>query len=152
MNKTWEEFVKDINHLIEMMKGWRPDIIAPSMVGGLIPAGIVSEKLKVKDVRPISIERIGDERRLGYDIQGEISGKSVLLLEDDLPTGKGFIFAKKVLEKRGAKVKIAAVYVNSVSKSLADFYGDFLDPLPNLPWKPARSGDRVVSKRSVKPL
>ena len=144
VNKTWQEFEADIDSLVEMMGDYRPDVIVPSMCGGLVPAGILAEKLKVRDVRPISIERVGEERRIVYDVQGDISGLNVLLLEDDMPTGSGFVHAKNVYEQRGANVKVAAVYVNSVSEGIANFYGQKLDPLPNLPWKPARSGDRKI--------
>jgi len=143
---SWNEFIEHIDNLIKMMKDYRPDVIVPSMVGGLIPAGILAEKLNIKDVRPISIERVGEERRIVYDVQGNIKGKNILLLEDDLPTGKGFVYVKKVLEDRGAKVKIAAVHVNNISREIADFYGKYIDPLPNLPWKPSRFGDRIVKK------
>jgi len=143
-NKSWGEFVKDIDKLIIVMGKYRPDVIVPSMCGGLVPAGILAEKLGIKDVRPISIERIGEKRRIAYDIQGRIKGLKLLLLEDDLPTGRGFLHAKQIFQKKGAKVKIAAVYVNSKSKGTADFYGQLLDPLPNLPWKPSRSSDRIV--------
>ncbi len=150
-NKTWQEFETDIDKLVEMMGDYRPDVIVPSMNGGLVPAGILAEKLSQKygvpfrDVRPISIEREGNTRRIAYDVQGDLSGQNILLLEDDLPSGKGFQHAKQEFEKRGASVKIAAVYVNSVSEPFADFYGEKLDPLPNLPWKPVRAGDRLIS-------
>ena len=144
MRKSWSQFEKDIEKLVTMMKKYRPDIIVPSMCGGLVPAGILAEKLGMKDVRPISIERIGEERRIKYDISGNIYGKAILLLEDDLPSGKGFMHAKKVYQKKGAKVKIAAVYVNSKTKYIADFYGECSDPMPDLPWKPSRAGDRIV--------
>ena len=55
------------------------------------------------------------------------------LLEDDLPTGKGFVFANRHLENRGAIVMAAAVYVNTTSKPLVNYYGSFEDPLPDLP-------------------
>jgi hypoxanthine phosphoribosyltransferase len=150
ITKSWQEFEVAIDKLVEMMGDYKPDVIIPSMNGGLVPAGILAEKLSQKDslpfrdVRPISIERIGDKRIIRYDVQGDISGLNVLLLDDDLPTGKGFQHAKQEFQRRGAKVKIAAVYVNSISEKLADFYGEKLDPLPNLPWKPTRSGDRIV--------
>jgi hypoxanthine phosphoribosyltransferase len=145
MKKSWVDFIKDIDKRVEMMKSYRPDIIVPSMNGGLVPAGILAEKLNIKDVRPVSIDRIGDKRKIAYEIQGDVKGKKILLLEDDLPTGKGFIYLRSILEKSGAEVRIAAVYVNYKSKKVADFYGEELDILPDLPWKPARTGDRVTS-------
>lgn len=143
-DKSWDEFTKDVDFLIKAMGDYRPDVIIPSMRGGLVPAGILAEKLSIKDVRPVSIQRKGESRIIAYDIQGDIKGLKVLLLEDDMPTGKGFIFAKKEYEERGAEVKIAAIYVNSTSEKVADFFGRKYDPLPNLPWKPARAGDRIV--------
>ena len=134
----------DVDALVTNIGSFNPDIIVPSMRSGLIPAGITSEKLCIKDVRPINIERIGEERKIVYDLQGDISGKNVLLLEDDLPTGKGFLLVKKIFEGRGANVKVAVVYVNSLSEKVADFFGKKHNPLPDLPWKPTRSGDRVL--------
>lgn len=142
--KSWEEFAADVKHLTDSLGEWRPDIIVPAMRGGLIPAVLISEWIDIKDVRPISIDRIGEVRSIGYDVMGDVSGKSILLVEDDLPTGKGFMFTKKHLEQKGAVVKTAAVYVNEISRSLVDYFGSFQDPLPDLPWKPSRAGDRIV--------
>jgi len=150
ITKSWLEFEADINNLIETMEEYKPDVIVPSMCGGLVPAGIIAEKLAQKhgspfrDIRPISIERDGDKRRIVYDVHGDLTGLNVLLLEDDMPSGKGFQYVKGEFQKRGANVKIAAVYVNPTSEQFADFYGRKLDPLPNLPWKPARSGNRLM--------
>ncbi len=142
--KTWVEFESDVVKLIKNMRGFKPDVIVPSMRGGLVPGALIAETLGVKDVRPISIERIGEERRIGYDVQGKIKGLKLLLVEDDLPIGIGAVFAKKFLEQKGAAVKISAVYVNNLSCKVVDFYGELIDPLPDLPWKPSRNGDRIV--------
>ncbi len=146
ISKSWDEFIGDVDKLVESFGSYRPDVIVPSMCGGLVPAGIVAERLGIKDTRPISIERKGTTRRITYDIQGDIAGMKILLLEDDLPTGKGFIFAKEYYQSKGALVKIAAVYVNSESEKIADYFGRKHDPLPNLPWKPARAGDRIIGR------
>ena len=143
MKKTWAEFEFDVVKLAEKMSGFQPDVIIASLRGGLVPAGILAEKMRVKDVRFISIERVGEERRVACGVQGEVKGLKLLLVEDDLPTGKGPPIAKKHLEERGAFVKTSAVYVNSISFDKVDFYAEKIDPLPDLPWKPSRSGDRV---------
>jgi hypoxanthine phosphoribosyltransferase len=151
ITKSWQEFEGDIDKLVERMGDYIPDVIVAFMNGGLVPAGILAEKLTQKygrpfrDIRPVSVERKGEERRIAYDIQGSISGLNVLLLEDDLPTGLGPKVVKEQFERRGARVKIAAIYVNPVSEKVADFYGEKLDELPNLPWKPSRKGDRIVN-------
>ncbi len=141
--KTWEVFHADTLKLVEKLGDYRPDVIAPCMLGGLIPGTIVAKALGIKDVRPIDIEREGNERRLAYDVQGSIEGKKVLILEDDLPTGKGPVVIKKQFEERGAEVKIAAVYVTPLSEKVTDFYAGIMEELPHYPWKKQHAGDRL---------
>jgi hypoxanthine phosphoribosyltransferase len=150
MKKTWEQFHEDTKKLIEKFGDYTPEIIAPCMLGGLIPSTIIAKELGLNDVRPIDIEREGDERRIVYDVQGEINGKKVLILEDDLPSGKGAELAKKQFEQRGAKVKIAAVYVSEIGESVADFYVEEYsskDPI-EYPWKKFHKGDRLRDEKS----
>lgn len=142
-SKSWEEFHRDIQKLAEKVSAWKPDIIAPCMIGGLVPAAIMAKQLGLNDVRPIDIERIGEERRLVYDVQGSIAGKKVLILEDDLPTGKGPALIKKQFEERGAIIKIAAVYAMPTSKNIADYYTEIVDAPPDYPYKKAHVGDRI---------
>ncbi len=141
--KSWEQFQEDTMKLIENMGGYKPDVIAPCMLGGLIPGAIIAKQLGVEDVRPIDIEREGKERRLAYDVQGSIAGKKVLILEDDLPTGIGPALVKKIFEKRGAAVKIAAVYVTPESKAIADFFAAVYEKPFDYPWKRFHAGDRL---------
>ena len=143
VTKTWEQYHADIRKLGEVLVAYRPDILAPCMLGGLIPAAILARELEVKDVRPIDIERHGDVRRLAYDIQGDIRGRKVLILEDDIPSGKGVLYAKQIFEGRGAEVKIAAVYVNPNTQKVADFYAEVHENLPNYPHKQFHAGDRT---------
>lgn len=140
--KSWKEFHSDVLKLTDCFGTFVPGVIVPCMLGGLIPATIIAKALGVNDVRPIDIERIGETRRIAYDIHGSVAGKKVLIVEDDLPTGKGALFAKKMLEERGAVVKIAAVYVLPSTKQIADYYSKELKELPDYPWKKSNSGDR----------
>ena len=103
--KSWQQLHSDVLKLAEKVKAFEPDIIVPCMLGGFVPGMIMAKALGIKDVRPIDIEREGEERRLAYDIQGSIAGKRVLLLEDDLPTGRGPAVIKKVFEKGGGRSK-----------------------------------------------
>ena len=52
---------------------------------------------------------------------------------------------KDTFLKRGASdVRIAAVYVTPQAAKATDFYAKVLEPLPNLPWKPSRIGDKII--------
>ncbi len=141
INKTWEQYHADITQLVANLGDYRPDIITPCMLGGLVPGAIMAKQLGIQDVRPIDIERIGDSRRLAYDVQGDINSKKLLIVEDDLPTGKGPEVIKKIFENRGADVKIAAIYVSETSQHIADFYAEKCDEFVNYPWKPFHRGD-----------
>ena len=116
------------------------------MLGGLIPGAIMAKSLGIRDVRPIDIEREGDERRLAYDMQGSVNAKKVLILEDDLPTGKEPVIVKRLFEGRGADVKIAALYVTPSSQQVADFYADVCEEVPDYPWKGFHARDRLRNR------
>ncbi len=142
------KFRKDIQFLISMISNYRPDIIVPLLRGGQAPCVYVAEEFQIMDVRPISVERRGEGRVIVYPNKGDIGDVkacNILLLEDDIVTGKSLLHAKEFYENKGASVKIAAVYVNTNTKSMADFYGRVSNPLPNLYFKPSRSGDRIVN-------
>ena len=139
---SWDKYHADIVKLGEQIRTYSPDIIAPCMVGGLVPGAIIAKQLGITDVRPIDIERSGDERSLAYDVQGDITGKRVVILEDDLPTGKGPVTIKKQFENRGANVKIAAIYVSPVSQRVADYYTEVCEEFFDYPWKIFNCGDR----------
>ena len=141
--KSWAQFHADVNTLIASFGSYRPDVIDPCMLGGLIPGAIIAKALGINDVRPIDIERKGMERRLAYDVQGSIAGKKLLIVEDDLPTGIGPAMVKEIFEKRGANVKIASVYVSPAAKTVADFFTAVYEKPFDYPWKKFHAGDRM---------
>jgi hypoxanthine phosphoribosyltransferase len=140
---SWLQYHADILLLKEQLGNYRPDVIVPCMLGGLIPGAILAKSLGITDVRPIDIARKGAERWLAYDVQGDIAGKKVLIVEDDLPTGIGPVLIKKQFEQRGAEVKIASIYVTQTSKPLVDFFVRELEQPPDYPWKKGHAGDRL---------
>ena len=120
--KTWEEFTIDVKNIVDAFGEWRPDIIVPAMRGGLIPAVLISEWIEVKDVRPISIDRIGEKRRIGYDVIGNIAGKNILLVEDDVSI---LDIYKIFLKKAGYAVDVA-IDKQRASEKLRNNYYDAL--------------------------
>ena len=57
----WTEFERRIDSLVDAMNedGYTPEILIPSMRGGLVPAVLIAERMDIQDVRPITIERRG---------------------------------------------------------------------------------------------
>jgi len=143
LKKSWEQFHADAVTLADIVRTFEPDIIVPCMIGGLFPGAIIAKELGINDVRPIDIERRGEERRLAYDVQGDIAGKRVLLVEDDLPTGKGPAMVKRMYEERGAKVRIASVYVSEQGRHNVDYFIEIYEGEIEYPWKKWHWGDRV---------
>ena len=151
--KTWDQYHADILILAEKSANYKPDIICPVMLGGLIPGAIIAKYFELNDVRPIDIERNGDHRRLAYDVQGNISGKRILIVEDDLPTGIGPARIAQEFRQRGSDVKIGALYVTPQSQKLTDFWVELYesaDEFPGYPWKRPHIGDRVIRNATVK--
>ena len=99
---TWEEFQTDINNLAVKIED-APDIIIGVVRGGLIPARLLSSRLKVKDMYSLTIKKLGNERKVTNDILEDLTGKQILLIEDMLETGKSLIIAKQFLEKKRGK-------------------------------------------------
>ena len=140
MEGEWAKYHSDILGLIPKMGNYRPDVIAPVMIGGLVPCAILAKALGIYDVRPIDIGRKDDERWLSYDVQGGIEGKRILILEDDLKTGKGPLLVKKIFEERGAHVKIGAIYVRKDMIEKVDYYSSI--DTPKYPYKKLNMGDK----------
>jgi uncharacterized protein len=147
VTKTWEEYYGDILQLSRKVKdsGFKPDIIAPCLLGGAFPGMVLAKEFKLKagSYRPVDIVRDGEKRLLAYDIQGPVVGSKILIVEDDIPTGKGILFIKRELENRGVgEVRVAAVYVTPQGRNVSDYFVEVHETI-NYPWKQYHSGNRM---------
>ena len=109
---TWEQYHANILHLVNNLGGYRPDVIAPCMLGGLVPGAIIAKRLGINDVRPIDIERIGEKRRLAYDVQGDVKGKKILIVEDVTTSGGSVVKTIQILRENNAVVEKVLVVVD----------------------------------------
>ena len=133
---NWQEFEKEISKLAEKID-YKPDAIIGIVRGGIIPARILSTKLKVGDVYCVNVRKSGDERRIKTAILDDLVDKNLLLVEDVLESGLSIMAAKEHLEKRKALVKTAALYVTPQSQLIPEFYIEKVEfPLKLLfPWE-----------------
>ena len=111
------------------------DIIVGITRGGLIPARLLSSSLGVKKMFCLSVEKIGDDRKVVTDILENITGKSILLVEDMLESGRSLIVAKQYLESKGAIVKTACLYTMPMSEVIPDFSLKEVEVVVKFPWE-----------------
>jgi len=141
---TMNDLHRDSVVLAQKLKQYNPDILVPCMIGGLIPGAIIAKELDIKDVRPISIDRIGDRRPISYNIQDpdDIKNKIVVIVEDDLRSGIGPQEAKQYFIGLGAKeVIIASIYIRSITQG-CDVYVVINEDV-KYTWKIQKGGDKT---------
>ena len=132
----WDQFEEEIKKLAEKIRsGFQPDLIVGITRGGAVPARLLSRELNTKNMHGISIEKVGGERKVVTDLQIDLSGEKVLLVEDMLETGRSLIVAKKYLENKGAEVKTACLYIMPQSEIKPDYFLSRIENAAKFPWE-----------------
>lgn len=131
---TWEELEKEIQVLASKID-IHPDIIIGVVRGGLIPARLLSNKLRVNDMYSLTVKKLGEERKVTSEVLEDLTGKKILLIEDVLETGKSLIAAKRYLETKGAIIQTACLYTMPVSELKPDYYLKEVIEAVKFPWE-----------------
>lgn len=131
---TWEELESEINSLVNKIN-INPDIIIGVVRGGAILARLLSSKLNIKEMYCLTVKKVGNERRVVTEINGDIKGKQALLVEDMLETGRSIISAKQYLGDKGAIVKTACLYTMPISEIKVDYSLKEINETVRFPWE-----------------
>ncbi|HOK36629.1 MAG TPA: phosphoribosyltransferase family protein [Paludibacteraceae bacterium] len=128
--KSWEEILQRFRE-IEFQETF--DIIVAIANGGIIPAAILNQRLKI-EIQLLKINLRDAERKPIYDIPKLLSpinfnyvDKKILLVEDRIKTGATVQFAIELL-KDAAQIKTFAV------NGKAD-YSLYNEPCFRFPWQ-----------------
>ena len=128
---TIEEIYGDLAEIAKQIKGrgLKIDLIVGISRGGLIPARFLSDFLLIPDIKIVAAGfYLGPKQRMDKPviispITEDLSGKTVLLVDDVADTGETIIEVKKHIIERGAKeVYVAVIYVKPWNKAKVDFY------------------------------
>jgi len=130
----WKTLEVEIKNLCKKID-FTPNIIIGITRGGVIPARLLCTYLNVKEMYCISVNKVGEERKVVTTIEDAISGKNILLVEDMLETGRSLIVAKKYLEAKGAKVRTACLYIMPFSEIKPDYYLKESNKVESFPWE-----------------
>lgn len=90
--------------------------------------------LDVNEMYALTVKKIGDERVVTSEINEDINGRSILLVEDVLETGTSIIVAMEYLKSKGANVKTASIYYQPKTQIMPDYYVSEKDGVPTFPW------------------
>ncbi|MDE2078820.1 MAG: hypothetical protein KGI73_00370 [Patescibacteria group bacterium] len=131
---NWSDLEKEVESLASKVD-FVPDLIIGIVRGGLIPARLLSSKLKVKDMYGLTVKKIGEARKVTSDILEDLSGKKILLVEDMLETGKSLVVAREYLIAKGADVKTACLYTMPISELKSDFFLGEVSEVARFPWE-----------------
>ncbi|MBU6323087.1 MAG: hypothetical protein KGI41_00845 [Patescibacteria group bacterium] len=131
---NWHELDAEVRELSGKLTE-RPDAIVAIVRGGLVPARLLATLLGVAELYCLTVVKDGDGRALTTDITANLEGKSVLLVEDAVESGKSLAAAEYYLEDRGASVTTACLYARAGAKHVPDHYLKTVDAIPEFPWE-----------------
>ncbi len=112
---------------------FHPEVIAAIPRGGWIPAVLFAYLLKVKDIISIEVQKTNGRRQI-TPLTGMFQGRTVLIVEDLLETGRSLIVARDYLRNLGATTKTASLLITSRSEIIPDYYSRKVDHA-RFPWE-----------------
>ena len=124
----------------KVKKGERPDVVVGIARGGLIPAMVIADRLRV----PLDIINIKSYKALGikgalkvYDVMyKDINDKKVLVVDDVADTGETFLFVSEHMMKKGARaVMLASIFLKPWSRVKPNYYVEETDEWIVFPWE-----------------
>jgi len=131
---SWEDFHTHTSAIGEKVveSGFEPEVIVAIARGGLMPAAQLCNLLGVRDLLSFQVthwQAPGQTSEEGAIIRqplaAKLNGKSVLLVDDIVHTGKTFKTALKHLEEQGAgEVKTASLFVMEGSAFSPDYFSE----------------------------
>lgn len=109
--------------------GFAPELIVGISRGGLVPARVLSDILGVRNVGVLGISfyramgRPSDFPQITQDLDMDIRGRKVLVVDDVADTGRSLAVAKEHLLRKGAEeVKVATLHYKPTSAYKPDYY------------------------------
>jgi len=142
---SWDEVLAKSIKLAENVRKnerFQFDCIIGVSRGGLALTRIMSDLLDIQNVMITRCEYytdIGEKKKkpvITQKIQGNISGKNVLVVDDVADTGESLLVIQNYLEsKRPEQVKIATIFVKPWCKIMPDYFVSRTDAWIIFPWE-----------------
>ncbi len=138
---SWDEAARMTEKLADSID-YAPDVLVGISRGGLVPVRILSDKMYIGNV---GVMGIGFYKSMGktakfpqitQELSKDVSGKSVLIVDDVADTGRSLAVAKEYLKERDAKeVRIATLHYKPSSQVKPDYFIDTTTKWVVYPWE-----------------
>lgn len=128
---SWEHFYQLTLELVDkvLKSGYVPEVIIGICRGGLVPLRIFSDEFEETEIGIIrvafyeDVKKTSSEPKILQDVNVDVSGRRVLVVDDVADTGRSLEIVRRHLESKGAReVKVATVYYKPWSAFKPDYY------------------------------
>ncbi len=159
---SWDEaysLAKILAHKIKS-SGYKPGLVIGIARGGLVPARVVCDFLLQKDLAAIKVEHWGIAATLGkaklkYPLPVNISGKSILVVDDVADTGDTFsVIMDYLKEKNPSEVKTAVLHYKTCSTYVPDYWAQMQEEWMWIiyPWAVYEDLTGFIEKVLIEPM
>lgn len=140
---TWQDVEKNIEKLADKIKkdGFEADYIIGITTGGLIPLGLLVEKLGVHKILTVSAKSYEKDKQkelsITYLPEVDLSGMKILLVDEIADTGITLNkVSQAILNKYNVvELKTASLVINNRNCNfLPDFFAASVDSWAIFPW------------------
>jgi uncharacterized protein len=131
---SWNDFAFEIKDLARKVD-FKPDLVIALVRGGVTPTALLSRELDIELIASLKIIKVKEKRVVIGDNLPEVKGKKVLVVDDMLETGKGFIEVRKYLQNKGADVKTCCMYIMPITEVTPDYFLREVNNVIKFPWE-----------------
>ncbi len=151
---SWEDVERQCAELAKMIKSSNvgAEMIIGISRGGLVPARLLSDMLGNDELHTMRVRfytgigKVAEKPVILHPTQVDVSGRSVLLVDDIADSGRSLSTAKSHLEKRGAGEIFVATLIKKPGSILTpDFYVEETDAWVIFPWEVRETARLIMS-------
>lgn len=148
---TWREVEKLISGVIPRLQKQTYDAVLVITRGGIIPGGIIAERLGITKILVASVDFYSDEENnmdwpvfMQFPGDSLLSGENVLVVDDLWDKGKEVSFVKERVEQAGGRATTCVMHYKPhrsvFPDSKPDFYTATTEDWIIYPWELDRAG------------
>jgi hypoxanthine phosphoribosyltransferase len=136
---SWEEIERWAEIIVEKIGDFKFDCVISVIRGGLVPSRIVADYLGIKDIFTLKTEHWGitatpdGKARVTYPIVKDLTGQSVLVVDDITDTGQSLGLAIEATKQKNPRIVKSATFLYIKKAAMAPDY--FAEEISAENWK-----------------